>query len=137
MKHLKNYISFKVNENTTSNIHEHMYLIMELLPNGLKLSLTQEGKDKVSEDGINQNDFSDYFEDIQVNSEYMYFPNLGNVNLGLSEAPCITDGYYYDDDGKLVDDEHDDSVVYWYPNYMVSDFTDILVNDGSVFFQKA
>lgn len=137
MKHLKNFNTFKINENTASNIDEYMYVIMEVLPNGLKLSLTQEGKDKANEDGISENDFSDYFEDIQGNSEYMYFPNLGDAGLGLSEAPCITHGYYYNDNGELIDEGHNDSKVYYYSNYMISNFTDVMLNDGSVFFQKA
>ena len=71
-------------------------------------------------------------EDIIVNSEFMYF---FESPVGLTNAPVITDGYYFDDDGEL--ENHEDADLYWFPNYMVTSFVEELKEKGEVFFTKA
>lgn len=119
------------------NIYESFnYLDFEILENGnLKIILNREGKEKVEDDGIDEYKFSDYFEDIQSNSDYMYYDDISDTGLGMSNSPSILDGYYYDDDDKLKTD-YDDSMIWIYNDYMIKDFTKELVEDGFVIFQN-
>lgn len=67
----------------------------------------------------------------------MYIPDISLLNIGdLSEAPCITDGYYYDDNGTITDEGHKDSARYYYPDYMVRDFCEDLKKYDEVIFTK-
>lgn len=130
MKYLKTYENF-----WDIYAPSGRYLEMEILKNGdLKISLTDDGILEVDETGISIDNFYDYFDDIRANSEYLYFEDLGKAGIGLTDSPGITDGYYYDDDGELTDEEHDDSSIYWYPNYIVKDFTEDLMENGYVIF---
>lgn len=130
MKYLKTYENF-----WDVYCPSGRYLNMEILENGdLKISLTEEGKEEVDETGISIDSFYDYFDDIRANSEFMFFEDLGEAGLGMTSAPGITDGYYYNDNGDITDELHDDSVIYWYPNYVVKDFTEELKNNGYVIF---
>ena len=120
------------------NVEHYRFLDIEKLPEGLMIYLNDDGKLENDEnDNLNENNFSDYFEDIQGNSEYMFHFDLGEAGFGLTDAPGITDGYFFDDDGKFTDGEHENSEVYWFPNYMVEDFTEMLKKYGKVFFTKA
>ena len=110
------------------------YLVLTPSNNGLTISLTDDGIEKTREDDITEQNFSDYFEDVQGNSEYMYFEQSP---IGLTEAPVITSGFYYEDDGNITDNNNPDSEVYWYSNYMVKDFTAELKANGEVFFNRA
>ena len=73
---------------------------------------------------------SELFEDIRNNSE------LGEMGFGLTSAPGITDGYYYDDDGEFTDKGHTDSRLYYFDNYMLRSEIDDLVNRGEVVLDK-
>lgn len=146
MKNLKNFTEF-INEEFGvidrekeyhGDVQHFRYLDIEVVKNGLWLHLNDDGKrESEEEDNLNWEKFDEYFEDIQGNSEYRYFDDIGEVGFGLTSAPGITDGYYYDDDGKLTDADHEDSEVYWFPNYQVEDFTETLKNEGKVFFERA
>ena len=146
MKNLKNFNEF-INEEYGvinrekeyhGNVEQFRYLDIEVVKNGLWLHLNEDGKKEAEEENnLNWEKFSDYFDDIQGNSEYRYFDDIGEAGFGLTSAPGITDGYYYNDDGKLTDDENEDSNVYWFPNYMVEDFTETLLEKGKVFFERA
>ena len=139
MKNIKSYNQF--NE---SKINEHLYndfggqyLSLERLPNGIKISLTEEGKTKVLDEGISEDTFIDYFDDIRGNSELDFHYDLGSMGFGLTEAPGITDGYYYDDEDTYTDGDNEDSEVYYYDDYMLKDFTKELADNGFVIFHKA
>jgi len=128
-------IGLDIVKENVSDIENYRYLNIEKLSDGLMIYLNEEGKEE-SEDLTEQN-FYDLFDDVQGNSEYRYFDDLGEAGLGLTSAPGITDGYYFDDDGNLTDGDNTDSEVYWFPNYMVEDFTKTLREKGKVFFVKA
>jgi hypothetical protein len=76
------------------------YLYIRKVPNGLKLELTDEGIIAYTEEEISE--MYDLFEDVQGNSEMSYIDNAGDMGFGLTEAPIITDGYYYDDNGDFL-----------------------------------
>ena len=113
------------------------YLILKKLENGnLKIFLTPEGKEEI-EDNPNFNvfDFYDIFDDIRSNSELYFLENLGEYGLGMSDAPAITDGYYYDDDIGFTDyDNIEDSEIFYYSDYMTKDFMKELYKNGFVIF---
>ena len=128
---------FKLFENY-DDVHHSKYLDLEKLKNGnLKIILTSKGKKEVEEEGIDDTNFDEYFEDIRCNSDYEYFINLDDAGLGMSDAPYITYGYNYDDDGNYTDEDNEEnSDIYWYPNYMLTDFTKDLVENGYVVFDS-
>ena len=135
MKHIKQFESFVNNNN---DIEEYRYLELEMLDNGdLKIILTEEGRELINDfGGINQDNFSDFFEDIRGNSEWLYVSDMSDFYLGMTNAPCILDGYYFDENTfDLTDKGHDDSVLYWYPDYQISDFTEVLNEKGFVIFE--
>lgn len=143
MKNIKGFFEF-INEAYEKNEEwRGRYLKLEVVPNGLIVHLTEEGRKEAEENKDNEshclceNNFYEYFEDIQVNSEWLYHHDIGTAGFGLTEAPGFTDGYYMDDDGELTDKGHDDSEVYWFPNYMVENFCETLLKEGEVFFSKA
>jgi len=109
---------------------EFNYLYLTEVPNGLKLELTDEGINGYNEEEIN--DMYDLFEDIQANSEMAYIDNAGDMGFGLTEAPIVTDGYYYDDNGDFTDEGVLDSKVYVWNDYMLKDLFATLMEQGSV-----
>ena len=130
---------FKIFENSYNNDIEHYrYIDLEHLENGnLKIILNSEGVKEVQEDDdFNESNFLNYFEDVEGNSEYMYFQDMSYVGVGMSEAPCITYGYYLNDNGKVTDEEYsDESEVYYYTDYMIKYFTEELKENGFVIFR--
>jgi hypothetical protein len=115
------------------------FLNLEKTENGLWIYLNKNGKkENEEEDNLNYDKFWDYFEDIDGNSDWLYFDDLGKAGFGLTSAPGFTVGYYYDDNGELTnrDNGNTDSDIYYYDNYMITDFTDKLKEYGKVFFQK-
>ena len=123
---------------STDSKTEH-YRFLELTPSidGLTIKLTEEGKEKVAEDGLTEHNFDEYFEDVQGNSEYRYIFDAGEAGLGMTSAPAITDGYYYDDDSVFTDNiMKDSSRLFVFMNYQIVDFTDKLKEDGEVFFPE-
>lgn len=135
MKNIKTFEKyFKLNEMYMS-VHSGRYLEVEQIENGdLKIILTPEGKQEAYDEGLNVFNFSDFFDDIRANSELYYIDDLAEFGLGMSSAPAITDGYYYDDDGTFTDEDHDDSEIFIYDNYMIKDFTKELYDNGYVIF---
>ena len=98
MKYLKTYERYY-----NDDVMHYRYLDLQLLENGdLKISLTKEGIEEANENGISEIEFYNFFDDICGNSDYQYFDNLGESGLGMSDAPCILDGYYYDDNAELL-----------------------------------
>ena len=101
--------------------------------NNLIIRLTDEGREWVEEEGmITEDNFDELFEDIHVNSDFTYGRNLGDFGLGMSEAPFISQGYYYNDEGEFVSEE--DSNLWYYNEYMLKDPMEILSTEGQVVF---
>ena len=121
-----------VSADTELRPYNGRYLTLTPQKHNLKIELTEEGKEKAQEDGLTWENFYDYIEDIIVNSEYMYF---SESPVGLTEAPVISEGYNYDDNGNL--EAADDSRLYYYDYYMIKDFADELKEDGEVIFTLA
>jgi len=132
MKYLK---YFKINEMYITK-YSGRYLELETLDSGdLKITLTPEGKEEAEDIKLNIFNFSDLFDDIRSNSELYYVDNLSDYGLAISESPAITDGYYFDDDSNFTDDDNiENSQIFWYPNYMIKDFTKELIENGYVVF---
>lgn len=142
MKHLKEFKIFNINENNKKTFR---YLNLEKLPNKLKISLNEDGYNYIKDENIDieesdyqklQSLFDDLFDDVQGNSDYQYIENVGDFGFGLTEAPGITDGYYYDDNGdfKEIDET---SELYYYEPYQIRDFVKELLKNGEVIFNKA
>lgn len=111
------------------------YLTLTPSKNGIKIELTEEGKEEAKEIGLNESNFYDLFEDIRGNSEYLYFEDAGEAELGLTSAPAITDGYYYNDDGDLTDEDNkSDSRLFAFMDYQVKSFVEELLENGEVIF---
>ena len=133
-----NFIFENINESLSDNNtrEEYRYIIMKFSDTGLYLELTPNGIEEANENGIDEIIFYDFMEDITTNSDILYHNDAGHVGLGLTEAPAITKGYYIDDDGTLTDGGHNDSRLFYYSDYMISDFTKKLNDGESVFFNE-
>lgn len=119
------------------DLHEGRYIELSVLANGnLKISLTEKGKEWVNENGfITEDNFDELFDDIRGNSDFLYFHNLGEAGLGMSEAQAIADGFYFGDNGDLKN--YRDSRLWFFDAYMLEDPFNILSSEGSVVFTKA
>lgn len=135
MKRIKTFEKyFQLNEMYMSK-YTGQYLELEQLDNGdLKITLTPEGKEEAQNIDLNIYNFNDLFDDIRANSDLYYIDDVGEFGLGMSSAPAITDGYYYNDEGEFTDDDNDDSEIFIYNDYMIKDFTKELYNNGYVIF---
>jgi hypothetical protein len=133
MKYIKKFESFYDVE-----VEHYRYIDLEHLENGnLKIILNDDGITESEDDyDFNESNFFNYFEDIETNSEYMYFQDMSQVGVGMTEAPCITFGYYLGDDGKITDNDYSEySEIFYYTNYMIKDFTEELKENGFVIFR--
>ena len=128
---MKKLLEIKSKIDKLSGREAFQYIDIEIVENGLWIYLTDNSED------FDEMDFDNIFDDVQGNSEYMYFFDVGEVGFGLTSAPGITDGYYFSDDGEITDEGHDDSELYYYNDYAVTDFTEELRTKGKVFFNKA
>ena len=128
---MKKLLEIKSKIDKLSGREAFQYIDIEIVENGLWIYLTDNSED------FDEMDFDNIFDDVQGNSEYMYFSDLGDVSFGLTSAPGITDGYYFSDDGEITEGEHTDAELYYYPDYAVTDFTEELRTKGKVFFNKA
>jgi len=123
-------------DTSLTKLHSGRYLELATQGNKLHIFLTDEGKEWIEENGpLTEQNFSDLFEDIQGNSEMMYLQNLGDAGLGMTEAPGITDGYFYGEKGEL--ENHADAKLWYYNDYAINDFAEKLSNDGEVDFDEA
>lgn len=132
---MKTFESFNSNGDT-----ENEYIRLEFKPYGLKIYLLPEGKEYIdenrSDDRYIDDIFYDLFESIMVNSELRYFDNIGNIGLGMSEAPCITDRYGYNDDGEF-EAYSETANVYYYEPYAIRSFVEELYETGETYFHLA
>lgn len=111
------------------------YITITVKENGIVITLTPEGKTELEDIGIEENKFGDLIDDIQGNSSWRYIHDLGQGGFGLTEAQGFIYGYDLADDGEYLETE--DSSLYYYNEYMLNDFVEILYKNGSVFFNKA
>lgn len=104
--------------------------------NSLKLFLTEEGIEMVQDnENLDESDFvQNYFEDIQVNSDIEYISNLGEAGFGLTDAPGFIVGYDMDDNGEYI--ETPESKLYYYNEYAIHNFLEILREDEYVIFTE-
>lgn len=134
--YIKSYYSF-LNEKILDYIDIYQsfrYLDFEILENGnLKITLNDEGKEEVDDNGISENNFYDYFDDIQGNSEFRYYNDASDLGM-MSEAPIITYGFNFNDYGDYILTK--DSIIWIYDNYVIKDFTKELVDNGYVIFNN-
>lgn len=123
-----------IKENLDSG-YEGRYIKIEPVDGGLWLHLTEEGREELENNDINEDRFYDLFDDVRGNSEWEYHSDMGEAGFGLTNAPGFTDGYVYEDNGELeaVDDT---AKIYWFPNYMVESFVETLKDEGKVFFDE-
>ena len=119
----------------------YRYLDITKYPNGLELAINEEGREEVKE--WQEGEMGDYeimgelFDTVQGNSEYMWHEDLGDRGFGLTSAPGITDGYYYDDDMNLTDKGQEDSAeLYSFMGYEIHSPLELLLRDGKVFFAR-
>lgn len=135
--YIKSYNCF-LNENLFSYISIYQsfsFLDLEILENGnLKIILNNDGKDEVIDSGINENNFSDYFEDIQGNTGYRYFNDASYLGM-MTEAPIIINGFDFNDNGDYI--LLKDSIIWIYNDYAIKDFTKDLVEQGYVIFNNS
>lgn len=135
--YIKSYYSF-LNEKILDyiNIYQSFrYLDFEILENGnLKIILNDEGKKEVDDNGISENNFYDYFDDIQGNSEFRYYNNVSDLGM-MSEAPAIIYGVNFNDNGDYILTK--DSIIWIYNDYVIKDFTEDLVEQGYVIFNNS
>lgn len=75
----------------------------------------------------------DWIERYSCNGSYSFFnAGEGNPFIGLSDAPCIADCFDYEDDGTVI-------IIgeyYYYPDYMITDWIQELINGETVEFIK-
>lgn len=132
---------YKLNEtmisHDTTELVDGKFLSLDRLKNGdLKISTTTEGKSEIKDSGINEFSFSDYFDDIRANSSLLYFDDISEIGFA-TQAPGITVGYYYDEDGEFTDDGNEKySEVFYYNEYAYKNFTEELENYGQVVFSS-
>ncbi len=119
---------------TIKHTYHGRYITLEEVQGGLRIRLNKEGKKEAKTADFSEEKFYEFFEDVAANSEYLYFMESP---LGLTNAPVITDGYYYDDNGNFTHKGNENSKVWWYPDYFVKDFTEELKLTGETFFQSA
>jgi hypothetical protein len=131
---IKKYEQF-IKEEFSYN-QEGAFVGVKFISNSMELYLTNEGKEKIKEDkDLDElNFFDEYFEDIQVNSDIEFVSNLGEAGFGLTDAPGFMVNYDIDDKGQHV--ETSDSKLYYYNDYMLYNFLEVLKRDGVVIFNE-
>jgi len=119
------------------------YISLEKVDAGLIITINKDGIEEIDDSymelggHIHYNAAYELFDGVRGNSEYKYFDDIGDAGFGLTSAPGITEGYYYDDNGYLTDKGNDNSKVYYYDKYMITSFVDELYHTGKVFFNEA
>jgi hypothetical protein len=106
---------------------------LKQVENGLEIILTdrEEFESRYIED--NEVRYVDVFE-ILDDGRYIGngWDDLTN-NIGLTEAPAIGYDVPRDEDGDIKIDE--ESKVYYYSNYMITNPWEVMYNEGKVFFE--
>lgn len=129
---------------SNSRPEHYRYLTIQKVKGGLQVSLNEDGVELVKElkeEGQSDWDiWSELFESVQGNSEYIFHLDMGDSGFGLTSAEGITDGYHYEgeDRSNLYKTDYPESAkVYWFPNYMIQSPLDIMIEKGSVVFDEA
>lgn len=125
----------------SKHLHSGRYISLDITPNGnLKITLDEDGRAEVLEmrddDRNDEYIMDELFDDIRGNSELIFHSDAGEAGLGLTNAPAVTDGFYYDDSGDLTNEGNEDSEVYYFERYMIDSFIDKMLEDGYVIFDR-
>ena len=66
-----------------ADVNTRHFRYLDLIPseNGLTIKLNDGGKEKVADDDLDYNNWDEYFEDVQGNSEYIYVHDIGEKDL--------------------------------------------------------
>jgi hypothetical protein len=106
-------------------------VIITTLPNG-NLLLTAEPTDTLESERGYWQVMEDLFEPYWCNGSYQHF-DAGNANpfVGLTEAPCIAERMYYDDEGNASIDGR----LWYFGDYMIRDDLQELQTHGRVEYQ--
>jgi len=114
-----------------------MYTNFNVLPNGnLCIELTDEGKEEIEDLWSNHPEWNDYdiLRELIEHQLCNGWSWLNPEDVGaLTEAPILSDGASYDDDGAM----EVYGKVWWYPNYMVDELSVVLHDDGKLIFELA
>ena len=134
MKYLKIYEDFK-----SGKIENYNYISLEKIQYGLKITINSEGMEILEDADVgeikSENIMFELFEDVRGNSEYEYHSNMGDIGLGLTSAPGITDGFFINDEGDF--EENESAEAYFFSDYMIINFIEKLMTEKSVVFNKA
>ena len=134
---LKKYTEY-INEDTQYlpyDIKEE-YMGLRIINNELILYLTTQGRRIVREEkGLDFELFWELYEGIQNNSDYLFHINLGEDGFGLTDAPGISFGYIIDRDGQY-EQQTTNSYVFYYKDYMYTNFIEELESNGRLIFTK-
>lgn len=115
---------------------ESTYINFEELPDGsLKITLTDEGREELTERKENDNYmgiWSSLLEETQCNGSYgLVTPDEVGA---LTDSIIIVNNVDINDEGDFV--EHEDTKYWWFPNYMVIDELQELLDNNEVIFSK-
>jgi hypothetical protein len=145
MKYIKLFEDFSnLNENSKFFINQisqsNYYFKLGMTANGQNLEIKLIAKGGKLKEFIEaheeqgENCFSDFFEDIQSNSEIQFATNGSYFGL-MTEAPCIAYALDRNDDDEFV--ENNETKIWYYEPYAVSDFVEELITKKSVVFTLA
>jgi hypothetical protein len=113
------------------------YTNFEILPNGnLKITLTQDGKIELNriqteyaEDWIDYETLWNILEHQLCNGwDWLRPEQVG----ALTDSPILTNDVTYNDNGEV----EKIGQIWWYPNYMIDNLTEVLYNNGYIIFEK-
>lgn len=138
MSYVKLFEDFH-NLNEGVNIKEqNSYIKIKTVGKNLEISLASKrviGEIQEMFDDQGDDCFYEIFEDIRANSELVYFSNLSDAGLGMSEANGIAYAYDMNDEGEY--EETSESKLWYYGNYAVKSFVEELIENGKVIFTLA
>lgn len=142
LKHLKTFKAHnqplhESNNTESVDIETGEYISLEVAENALKIKLVEGKKEKARDEikNIDEVSFNRLFEDIESNSDFTYSENIGNLGLGLTDAPGFLFSYTMSDEGSF--EETTDSVLYYYNEYAINNFVEELFENGVVEFTQA
>lgn len=114
------------------------YVKIRQQPNGdISLALTSDGKDLVAEmlddEKLEDTILGEVLEDITCNSPYGLYSSA-QVG-GLTESPIIGWEVEIGEKGEVV--ENDDTIYWWFPDYMVINIAEALRDTKCIIFTAA
>lgn len=116
------------------NYKNEFVTITENTKGDLSVILTKEGILEL--EAACQNEYGDFafyslMEDIEINSSFKYFADADTLGQ-LSNAPVFATDCNIEDDGTYTF-----SNLWYFASYMITSFSDSLINGGEIIFTKA